>query len=1780
MHFDLTISTGTHNLTADLRLCDEHGRQIAYRQTDFTTIPVGKHLGLFDLRDHLRYYVDPKDHLAAVAETGVCIAEDVLGEEIFKLLWTPVNQRTLCLRLPGATQEQNTLAAALSRVPWEIARPSRGQQTLGERNLLVRVVHDGPEPVNQAISLRPDEPLRVLFVFAEGRGSRPLAARKERREILNLFQREIYPCRRVVAHVLAHGVTRERLQAQIEDSGGYHVVHWSGHGHRNGLELARPGGGQETITGEELLELLERAGGLIPRLFFLNACHSGDILAVKDWQGFLGAARGTAPETKSAPPVDSKDLQMPGEPGYTGTAHALLSGGVRSVVAMRYAVGDEYARDLALAFYRHLLADSQPKTVSASLSLARNKLLVSEQPEQERYLACDHATPVLYGAEAAGWILENGRSPDLDARHCSLHQIAELTLAGHEHFVGRTWELDGLGAEFIGSRSGTDVTPVAVIKGLGGMGKTALTAEALSLWERSFKWILLYQAKPNALSLDSLFRDIHMKLNEELDRYHAHVKSHPADAIHREPNGDFLGPSRFERLTRNLLRAMKDEPILLVLDNFDTNLKSSPEPRSGGAEKVWACQDPDWDRCLSLLASGLPGTPSRLLITSRRPLAALEEGAVHRVRLGPLPSGEAALYLREHEGLGKMMFGQDPAEKELAMRLLFASRFHPLLMDRLARLATAGAAFRPHLLSALEVLETGQDHSQLPDLFSIRPGDEKELAYLEDALGTSIDQSIAACSPDARRLLWMVAVANEPVASNLLRCVWSGENPRTELLHRIKRNLEVLRSLPLERQEDLRNMPPQVRAAVDSLPSRPAARPAPELLLRELMAVGLLTGQRATPEVASPEFSCHELVRERIRGWMEANPLDRADLTEDGIRRGYANWLVAAFERLEPKDKSLALDTGRRAMVYCEQVKDHELLYSFASRVVTEAPNPQFFEPILDLLKAGADSAPEGRPRWSSLFYLAAALSGCGRPDVSLGLYEQAAALARGTAEAGGEDARQAWSDIGAITHNWANALLDAGYLDAARMRHLESAKAKEEASEPAVYAVGSELEALRIDVLQGRVDEALPQVEKRLSLVQSWWKRQRAGECVPDAPDEEYLARALVSGLDITVDAHFAKDDWTRALSAIEAILEIKLELGWPSEDVAVERVNRANVLAILGRFAEAKAELEACFETFNGDPARRAEVLSSLAALFGKEPDLELAIQQERRALAIYDQLPDPRNRANSHGNLAIYMERRGTPLLLEQSADHQLVALVYQVVAGLGQDLRIARQNYAVCFLRAREAGTTLLVPRVTDILADPAFHPLAEWLQGRGVSVEEVQRQVDEALKVAQQLAEAGEKNDREGDTGMDADKHISDLLAELEAAVHDGDRDRALQLEQKILKRLASDSAQSADVERQVRALMADLDSPGATRSWLDHRDHEMRRRGPVWQKLSAGMLSLERSTEPTEAGVVYPVWFGTNRKPTPGGESFTGERNGEITRGRVDVCIPESHRFGETGNSFWKRLLRFDLRDDRLRIQAVSVRQRDAFFGEIHASMQDARDAGEVPHALIYLHGFNVSFEEAAIRAAQIGYDLKVTGATAFFSWPSRGSVSAYLADEATIEASEKAITEFLEDFTQNCGAEKVHVIAHSMGNRGLLRALQRIAAADESRSSWKLCQVFLAAPDIDRDLFLDLAHLYPAFAERTTLYASPADLPVHLSAKLHDAPRAGYFTPYTVAPGIDTVEVPDFDIDLLGHAYFAQADALLHDIFDLIRDGRPPGKRQRIEPATDNGLSFWRVRR
>jgi esterase/lipase superfamily enzyme len=265
------------------------------------------------------------------------------------------------------------------------------------------------------------------------------------------------------------------------------------------------------------------------------------------------------------------------------------------------------------------------------------------------------------------------------------------------------------------------------------------------------------------------------------------------------------------------------------------------------------------------------------------------------------------------------------------------------------------------------------------------------------------------------------------------------------------------------------------------------------------------------------------------------------------------------------------------------------------------------------------------------------------------------------------------------------------------------------------------------------------------------------------------------------------------------------------------------------------------------------------------------------------------------------------------------------------------------------------------------------------------------------------------------------------------------------------------------------------------------------------------------------------------------------------------------------------------LTDDRLRLLAINEFDQSVFWGGVAAQL--ASLGLEERNALIFVHGYNVSFEDAALRAAQIGFDLSIKGTMAFFSWPSQGSPGGYPADAATIEASEGVIADFMTDFADRSSANAVHVIAHSMGNRGVLRAVNRIAAAAQQRSGKPFGQIILAAADVDADTFRLLSNAYAEVASRTTLYVSKRDLAVEASRWLYDFPRAGLMPPTLVLPGIDTINVTDVDLTLLGHGYVADARAVLTDMHTLITRGAPPDQRFGLrETKNEQGERFWLI--
>ena len=147
------------------------------------------------------------------------------------------------------------------------------------------------------------------------------------------------------------------------------------------------------------------------------------------------------------------------------------------------------------------------------------------------------------------------------------------------------------------------------------------------------------------------------------------------------------------------------------------------------------------------------------------------------------------------------------------------------------------------------------------------------------------------------------------------------------------------------------------------------------------------------------------------------------------------------------------------------------------------------------------------------------------------------------------------------------------------------------------------------------------------------------------------------------------------------------------------------------------------------------------------------------------------------------------------------------------------------------------------------------------------------------------------------------------------------------------------------------------------------------------------------------------------------------------------------------------------------------------------------------------------------------------------------------------------------------------------MGNRGVLRAVNRIAVTAQQRSGKPFGQIILAAADVDADTFRLLSAAYEEVASRTTLYVSKRDLAIEASRWLHSFPPAGLMPPTLVLPGIDTINVTNVDLTMLGHGYIAAARDVLSDMHALIRRGVPPDERFGLRQTTnEHGESYWLI--
>ncbi|MCK1350443.1 alpha/beta hydrolase [Bradyrhizobium sp. CW7] len=322
---------------------------------------------------------------------------------------------------------------------------------------------------------------------------------------------------------------------------------------------------------------------------------------------------------------------------------------------------------------------------------------------------------------------------------------------------------------------------------------------------------------------------------------------------------------------------------------------------------------------------------------------------------------------------------------------------------------------------------------------------------------------------------------------------------------------------------------------------------------------------------------------------------------------------------------------------------------------------------------------------------------------------------------------------------------------------------------------------------------------------------------------------------------------------------------------------------------------------------------------------------------------------------------------------------------------------------------------------------------------------------------------------------------------------------------------------------------------------------------------------------------LVPVYFATNRVVAggPGLElsQISYGRAASNTFGYVTVSIPVIHKMGEVeipGTNWWG-IKEAEQDGKHFRIQKLNRLSREDFAAAI---------ANPADSLMLFVHGYNVAFNEAAFKAAQIAFDANYKGRVMMYSWPSKGGWKDYDYDRESALFAPDGLFDLLQLIKNEGKVSRIIVIAHSLGSEVVLGALQQATL-----TRLGITELIFAAPDVDRDLYLQRASQIKAAAGAVTLYASSADLALLASMKkAQSKSRMGFVTKSgpTLVPGIETIDVSGVGSEMfaLNHSTFSTSRAVLDDIGRIISSPshlKPPQRTPSLRSMPDDSnTTYW----
>jgi esterase/lipase superfamily enzyme len=216
-------------------------------------------------------------------------------------------------------------------------------------------------------------------------------------------------------------------------------------------------------------------------------------------------------------------------------------------------------------------------------------------------------------------------------------------------------------------------------------------------------------------------------------------------------------------------------------------------------------------------------------------------------------------------------------------------------------------------------------------------------------------------------------------------------------------------------------------------------------------------------------------------------------------------------------------------------------------------------------------------------------------------------------------------------------------------------------------------------------------------------------------------------------------------------------------------------------------------------------------------------------------------------------------------------------------------------------------------------------------------------------------------------------------------------------------------------------------------------------------------------------------------------------------------------------------------------------------------------EAGGRRDVLIYVHGFNQSFEQATLDAARLADSVKFRGETILFTWPSKSALLDYIYDRESAMWSRDALESMLIELIKHPAVNNIHIVAHSMGTMLSVEALRQLHSRMGEAAALKLGAIVLAAPDIDIDVFSSSVRRIGALAQRITVLTAANDRALGIVNKLAGGvARVGTAEKEQLeAMGLRVVDASQFSGSGINHDLFLSNDQVRQQVRRAVEEAR-----------------------